>query len=286
MREYRTAVRNANEVSVPMTEERLTPAIAFEHVDKVFHRRGAEGGRHHAVKDLSFEVRSGEVVAIVGRTGCGKSTAFNLMMGLLAPNAGTVRVMGHDPHAEFNWFRGRIAVVFQSDRLLPWRTAIDNVCLGLQVLGRQSASDRQQIAREWLRRLELAGAEQAYPHQLSGGMRQRVSIARAFALDPEVVLCDESFSALDELTANVLRREFLRLVRQQRKTAVFITHSISEALSMGERILVFAPPGHVVRDLRVPPADDLEAVERARAEIMAAMGQMDEIAPAAEAIRA
>ena len=264
----------------------MTSAIAFDRVDKVFHRRGAGGGRHHAVKDLSFEIAPGDVVAIVGRTGCGKSTAFNLMMGLLAPSAGTVRVMGRDPHAEFNWFRGKIAVVFQGDRLLPWRTAADNVCLGLDILGDKSRRQRREIANEWLRRLDLAGAEQAYPHQLSGGMRQRVSIARAFALDPEIVLCDESFSALDELTANLLRREFIQLVRQQHKTAVFITHSITEALSMGERILVFAPPGHVVRDLRVPSPDDLEAVERCRAEIMSAMGRPHAVEAATEKLGA
>ncbi len=274
----RTNVRNADKMATGDT----APEIVFSHVDKVF-RRGIGGGRLHAVKDLTFEVRAGEVVAIVGRTGCGKSTAFNLMMGLLAPTAGTVRVMGHDPHTEFNWFRGKIAVVFQNDRLLPWRTALDNVCLGLEILGKQSAAERRAIAQEWLRRLGLFGAEHAYPHQLSGGMRQRVAIARTFALDPEIVLCDESFTALDEVTAEVLRREFIQLVRQQKKTAVFITHAITEALTMGERVLVFAPPGHVVKDLRVPPADDAEGLQRCRSEIMAAMGQTTEAAYQMEA---
>ena len=278
MCECRTSVRCANS----MLAETSDFAVTFEHVDKVFHRRGADGGRHHAVKDLTFSIGAGEIVAIVGRTGCGKSTAFNLMMGLLAASAGTVRVMGHDPHAEFNWFRGKIAVVFQGDRLLPWRTAIDNVCLGLEIVAKQRSRERRAIAQEWLRRLELGGAEQAYPQQLSGGMRQRVSIARAFALDPEIVLCDESFSALDELTAEVLRREFIQLVRQQRKTAVFITHSITEALAMGERILVFAPPGHVIEDVRVPAQADVEAVERCRAVIMTAMGQAADAARAPE----
>lgn len=245
------------------------PEIVFEHVDKVFRRRGI-GGEHHAVKDLSFRIGRGEVVAIVGRTGCGKSTAFNLMMGLLAPTAGDVRVMGRDPHADFNWFRGKIAVVFQGDRLLPWRTALDNVVLGPQILG--TGGDVRRLCMDWLRRLELAGAEHAYPHQLSGGMRQRVSIARAFAIDPEIVLCDESFSGLDEVTAGTLRKEFLELIRAHGKTAVFITHSIDEALTMGQRVLVFAPPGHVVGELQAPPANDSAAVARCRGEIMAAIG--------------
>lgn len=250
----------------------MTEEIAFDRVDKAFHRQGAAAGRHYAVKDLTFHIETGEVVAIVGRTGCGKSTAFNLIMGLAAPTSGSVRVVGRDPHAEFNWFRGKISVVFQSDRLLPWRTALDNVCLGLQILG-QSASVRKATAEEWFRRLDLADAERSYPDQLSGGMRQRVSIARAFALDPEIVLCDESFSALDEVTAEKLRKEFIKLVRQQKKTAVFITHSISEALTLGERILVFAPPGHVVEDLRAPDKDDADGLARARKVIMAALGQ-------------
>jgi NitT/TauT family transport system ATP-binding protein len=246
--------------------------IQFEHVDKVFHRQGAPGGRHYAVKDLTFRINPSEIVAIVGRTGCGKSTAFNLMMGLMAPTGGSVRVMGRDPHAEFNSLRGKIAVVFQSDRLLPWRTALENVCLGLEIIG-ENSRQRRQVAQEWLRRLELVGADGSYPHQLSGGMRQRVSIARAFALDPEIVLCDESFSALDEVTAEVLRREFVQLVRQQEKTAVFITHSISEALTLGERILVFAPPGHVVEDLKAPDRDDPQDMASCREVIMAALGQ-------------
>lgn len=254
--------------------------IVFDHVDKLFDRQGPDGGPQHAVRDLTFEIKRGEVVAIVGRTGCGKSTTFNLLLGLLSPSAGSVHVMGREPHVEFDWFRGKVAVVFQSDRLLPWRSAEDNVRLGLQILGRERGG--REVAREWLRRLELGGAENAFPHQLSGGMRQRVSIARAFALDPDIVLCDESFTALDEITADVLRGEFLQLVRQEGKTAVFITHSITEALSMGERILVFGSPGHVVEEVTAPDHDDADAVAACRRRIMDALVRSaDDAAPSA-----
>src|SRR5262245_63611014 len=133
---------------------------------------------------------------------------------------------------------------------MPWRTAFDNVRLGLQILNinPESAED---TARGWLKRLGLAGHENDYPHALSGGMRQRVSIARAFAVDPEILLCDEPFSSLDEMTARDLRAEFERLVRQSNKTAVFITHQINEAMEIGDRVLVFHRPARIAYEARI-----------------------------------
>lgn len=235
------------------------PAVVFDGVDKIF--PAPDGSEVHAVSGLSFEVRRGELVALVGQTGCGKSTAFNLLLGLFAPTHGEVRVQGCDPHADFEQLKGRVAVVFQDDRLLPWRSAQDNVALGLEYQGVGKA-ERHRIAREWLGRLGLGGREDAYPYQLSGGMRQRVGIARCFALDPDIILCDESFSALDEITADKLREEFVTLVEQEHKTGVFITHSIEEALTMGQRVLVFRAPGHVAAEIAVP--DHLDATDLAR----------------------
>lgn len=216
------------------------PEILFEHVGKAFPR--ADGGApFEAVRDLSFTIGRGELVAILGKTGCGKSTAFNLICGLLRPSVGRVVVQGHDPCADFAWFRGKIGIIFQNDRLMPWRTAIENVALGLE-LNKMPQPQRLEIAASWLARLGLCGHEHEYPHALSGGMRQRVSIARAFAGKPDILLCDEPFSALDEHTGNALREEFRELLRQTGATSIFITHSIEEALQLGERLMVFERP--------------------------------------------
>jgi NitT/TauT family transport system ATP-binding protein len=136
---------------------------------------------------------------------------------------------------------------------MPWRTALDNVLLGLQVLD-ADPKQAQEAARAWLTRLGLSGHENDYPHALSGGMRQRVSIARAFAVNPEILLCDEPFSALDEMTARDLRAEFVRLVRQSNKTAVFITHQIGEAMEIGDRVLVFQRPARIAYEARLSAA--------------------------------
>jgi NitT/TauT family transport system ATP-binding protein len=136
---------------------------------------------------------------------------------------------------------------------MPWRTALDNVLLGLQVLD-TDPKQAEETARGWLARLGLTGHENDYPHALSGGMRQRVSIARAFAVDPEILLCDEPFSALDEMTARDLRAEFVRLVRQSSKTAVFITHQINEAMEIGDRVLVFHRPARIAYEARLNAA--------------------------------
>ena len=139
------------------------------------------------------------MLAMLGKTGCGKSTIFNMIAGLTEPTSGTIRVNGRDPFADFDSFRGKMAIVFQNDRLLPWRSAIQNVELGLEML-ELPAAERRATAQLWLTKLGLDGHENDYPHALSGGMRQRVSIARAFATNANILLCDEPFSALDELT--------------------------------------------------------------------------------------
>ncbi|WP_441253329.1 ABC transporter ATP-binding protein [Tardiphaga sp. 866_E4_N1_4] len=222
-------------------------AICLSDVSKVFGREGSVGA-YRAVNHLNLDVAPGQMLALLGKTGCGKSTIFNMVAGLTEPTSGVVRVGGRDPFADFNSFRGRMAIVFQGDRLLPWRTAIQNVELGLEMLDNPPA-DRKDRAQKWLIQLGLGGHENDYPHALSGGMRQRVSIARAFATDAQILLCDEPFSALDESTAGKLRAEFVRLVKENGKTAVFITHSISEALEIGDRIVVLKRPAVIAYDV-------------------------------------
>ena len=222
-------------------------AIHLDQVSKVFGKPGAEA-TYRAVDGLNLDVRPGQMLAILGKTGCGKSTIFNMIAGSTEPTSGTVRVSGRDPFSEFDSFRGKMAIVFQNDRLLPWRTAIENVELGLEMLD-VPAANRREAAQFWLTKLGLGGHENDYPHALSGGMRQRVSIARAFATNANILLCDEPFSALDESTAGRLRAEFVRLVKENGKTAVFITHSISEALEIGDRIVVLKRPAKIAYDV-------------------------------------
>jgi NitT/TauT family transport system ATP-binding protein len=208
-----------------MTDSAYEHIIEFSHVSKAF-------SDHQAVRDLHFGVRPRELVSIVGVTGCGKSTTFNLILGLVPPSEGQVRVNGRDPHADFDWFRRRIAVVFQDSRLLPWRTAVQNV---------------------------------------HAGQRQRVALARAFSVDPDIILCDESFSALDEVTARALRQEFVDLVRGNGKTGVVITHSIAEALAIGNRVLVLRPPAHIADDIAVPADPGDRELADLRQRILAGM---------------
>jgi NitT/TauT family transport system ATP-binding protein len=222
-------------------------AIQLDYVSKVFGKAGTDAA-YRAVDGLNLEVHPGQMLALLGKTGCGKSTIFNMIAGLTEPTSGTVRVSGRDPFREFDSFRGRIAIVFQNDRLLPWRNAIQNVELGLEML-ETPAAERRATAQLWLTKLGLGGHENDYPHALSGGMRQRVSIARAFATNANILLCDEPFSALDESTAGRLRAEFVRLVKENGKTAVFITHSISEALEIGDRIVVLKRPAMIAYDV-------------------------------------
>jgi NitT/TauT family transport system ATP-binding protein len=239
--------------------------IDLAQVTKLFGKPGSAAA-YRAVDGLDLRVRAGEMLALLGKTGCGKSTIFNMIAGLTEPSSGTVRVEGRDPFADFDWFRGRIAIVFQSDRLLPWRTAIQNVELGLEMLGIPVA-ERRATAQLWLTTLGLGGHENDFPHALSGGMRQRVSIARAFATNANILLCDEPFSALDESTAGRLRAEFVRLVKENGKTAVFITHSISEALEIGDRIVVLKRPATIAYDVCFDAGTDAEQRELIRSQI-------------------
>jgi NitT/TauT family transport system ATP-binding protein len=216
-------------------------------LSKIFN---AGGDSFEAVSDLSFSVHTGELVSVVGRTGCGKSSTLHMILGLERPTSGSITIDDKEPYTDFGYFRGRLAAVFQTDRLLPWRKTIDNIAYGLEIL-RVPEPDRRTRAQRWLERVGLGGFENAYPHQLSGGMRQRVGIARAFCVEPEVVLCDEAFGHLDEVTATQLRGDFLELVRETRKTSVFITHDIDEAIELGNRVLVLGKPARLLTALTI-----------------------------------
>jgi len=239
------------------------PAVSFSSVSKVFLKGEAS---FTACSGLSFDVYPGEILAIVGETGCGKSTALSLLLGLQAPTEGHIRVLGADPFAEFYALRGRIGIIFQNDRLLPWRTALENVAFGLEIL-HMSKAERLERSRHWLDRVGLGKFIDAFPHQLSGGMRQRVSIARTFAINSPLLLADEAFSALDEITAASLRADLLGLIGEESKTTIFITHSVVEASELAGRILVFGKPGQVVREVKA-------------ADMLAGGGNRDDVAQA------
>jgi NitT/TauT family transport system ATP-binding protein len=223
--------------------------ISVDHVDKSF-------GNLVVARNLNMRVRSGEIVALLGQTGAGKSTIMNMIMGTLRPTGGEIRVAGHDPYREFDRLRGKLSVSFQTDRLLPWRTAVENTELGLLILGVPQKEARER-ALTWLRRVKLNGAEDKYPHELSGGMRQRVSLARALCVDPQLILLDESFSQLDHVTSKALREDFAKVARQYNKTCLFVTHRIEDALEMSDRVIVLRPGGAIALEQSID--DDMRA---------------------------
>ena len=258
-----------------MRTDTTSPAVSLIDVTVRF-------GNVTAVEGLSFDVRTGERVAVLGRTGAGKSTVLNLVVGNLAPAAGTVRVVDLDPVRDADAMQGRLSMAFQSPQLLPWRTALDNVALGLEVLG---VDRRERLARatHWLERVHLQDAVDRFPAQLSGGMAQRVSLARAFAIEPDLVLLDESFSALDEVTSAALRSDFVELAEQASQSALIVTHNIREAFEVGHRVLVMGRPARCVGEF-VAVEYDLEnptIMSRLRESVRDLMEQ--DVAPRREA---
>lgn len=241
------------------------PKIRVQKARKSFIQKN--GGAVEAIRELTFDVADNEYVAIVGPTGAGKSVLFDCLLGLKTLDSGQITIDG-EPVSAFIRKKGRIARIFQEDRLLPWLSATDNVALGLQIQGVPEI-ERRERAREWLAAVGLAAFQDALPSELSGGMRQRTNIARAFATGPEIILLDEAFSALDEITASRLRSDFRALAHKQKMTFLIVTHSIEEAIYLGTRILVFGAPARLVHEIRVPEgASESQAeVDRIRAEI-------------------
>jgi NitT/TauT family transport system ATP-binding protein len=227
------------------------PALALEEVTVTF--VSPDGERYTALRDTTLSVAAGEFVSVVGPTGCGKSTLLNVAVGLLQPSAGRTRVFG-EPLEGLNRKAGYL---FQTDALMPWRTALDNVTAGLEFRNTDKEEARKK-AEDWLQRVGLAGFGGRYPHQLSGGMRKRVALAQTLILGPEIILMDEPFSALDIQTRQLMENELLELWSANRKSVVFITHDLEEAISLSDRVVVLSagpqahPIGEFVIDLPRP----------------------------------
>ncbi|GAA1014066.1 ATP-binding protein [Acrocarpospora pleiomorpha] len=195
----------------------------------------------HALSDIGFTVRRGEFVSVVGPSGCGKTTLLKILAGLIPKSEGVVRISGRDVRKPIP----EVGMVFQSATLLPWRTILQNVMIPAEVQGLNIATHRRR-ARELLSMVGLDGFEDKYPHELSGGMQQRAGICRALVHDPAVLLMDEPFGALDAMTREHMNVELLRIWRESGQTIVFVTHSISEAVFLSDRVVVLSPrPGRI-----------------------------------------
>jgi NitT/TauT family transport system ATP-binding protein len=224
----------------------MPAVVELENVSK--HYTTVKGTEVHALKDVSLSVQRGETVAIVGPSGCGKSTLLRLIAGLEKPGSGSIR--GETAGAQFV-----VGYVFQDSSLMRWRTVYDNIRLPLEVIKKQ---DRGRVDR-LIEMIGMKGFERSYPIELSGGMQRRVSIARAFVHEPSIILMDEPFTGVDELTKEALENELGNLIRTLHVTALLVTHDIEEAVFLSDRIFVMSPrPGAIVEEVPVnlPPARD------------------------------
>ena len=246
--------------------------ITARGLSKAFDTRG-DGDRVQALLGVDIDIAQNEFVSMLGPSGCGKTTALRMIAGLIRPDAGRIVVDGDEvtgPGPERS-------MVFQGFALMPWATVLQNVAFGLELRGVERRK-REERARELVRTVGLEGFEDRLPNELSGGMQQRVGLARALAVEPKVLLMDEPFSAVDEQTRRLLQEELLRLWEQMRLTVVFVTHSIAEAVLLSDRVVVMAPrPGRIVRSLEVPlprpRGSDVTTLERSP-EFAAVVGEL------------
>jgi NitT/TauT family transport system ATP-binding protein len=255
------------------------PLIVVSDLEKTYRTKGRALVR--ALGGISLDIADGEFVTIVGQSGCGKTTFLKILAGLLPRSAGSVTLRGRAVDRPSR----DIGIVFQDPVLLPWRTVLDNVMLPVQVLGLDRASSRVR-AVELIELVGLGGFADKYPHELSGGMRQRVALARALVHDPSLLLMDEPFGALDAMTREFMNLELLRIWREARKTVVFITHSIPEAVFLADRVVVMsARPGRIVevvhvelprpRDLDMMASDEFGVYSRKIRHLFDAKGWLD-----------
>lgn len=250
-REYPPLLRPPSGGSV--TEVQVRPAkLSFEKVGKQFETRN---GLFTAVAEIDLEIAAGTFFVIVGPSGCGKTTLLRMVAGLESPTQGSITIQRDRTDRPVN------SMVFQGDSIFPWMTVYDNAAYGLRLRGVKK-SEVDAIVGHYLDRTGLTKFAQSFPHQLSGGMKQRVSIARAFANDPEVLLMDEPFSALDEQNKTLLQEELLRIWDEDKKTVIFITHSVDEAVTLGDKIMVMtAHPGRAKAIIDVPFARPRKVLE-------------------------
>jgi NitT/TauT family transport system ATP-binding protein len=230
--------------------------IALRNATKRF--PGAGGRAHTAVRDLTFSVEAGEFVAVVGPTGCGKSTTLSLVSGLEPPSSGLVEVDG----APVSGIPDGVGYMFQSDAVLPWRSVVDNVAAGPRYRGLAKADARAK-AMVWVERVGLAKFAGYYPHQLSGGMRKRVSLAQTLVNEPRIMLMDEPFSALDVQTRQLMQDELLRLWQGTGAAVVFVTHDLEEAIALADRVVVMTSSPATVKavfDVPLPRPRDVEEI--------------------------
>ncbi|PUA16617.1 ABC transporter ATP-binding protein [Glaciimonas sp. PCH181] len=224
-----TAASSLASSAEPVTRD--TPAIDIRNVSCRF--ISPDGKATVALRDFTMSVARGEFCAIVGPTGCGKSTTLSLITGLLKPTVGEVRIMGE----VVNGIDPRIGFVFQSDAVFPWRSVLDNVAAGPLFRGKPKEA-AYALAEEWIRRVGLNKFSNHYPHQLSGGMRKRVALAQTFINSPEILLMDEPFSALDMQTRTLMQDELLQLWSSQSGSVVFVTHDLEEAIALADKVYV------------------------------------------------
>ena len=233
-------------------ETAAEPAVSVRNVSKNY-------GDVEALKNLTLDFPKGELTSLLGPSGCGKTTLLKIIAGLLEPSAGRVEVNGRavtgpGPDRAF---------VFQDFALLPWASVLRNVAFGLELRG-VAKSEREAIAAKYIRDVGLAGFEKSYPHELSGGMRQRVGLARALSVDAEVLLMDEPFSAVDEQTRRKFQEDLLGLIRNENKTFIFVTHSIEEAVYVSDQIAILLPRPSRVSEIIRPSSFRDKAVENIR----------------------
>jgi NitT/TauT family transport system ATP-binding protein len=223
-------------------------ALSLDRITCTFVSRDERSQRYTAVEDVTLDVAPGEFVSVVGPTGCGKSTLLNVGAGLLEPSSGSVRVFGE----RLAGINRRAGYMFQSEALMPWRTALANVTAGLEFRGVPAGEARRQ-GEEWLKRVGLGGFGDRYPHQLSGGMRKRAALAQTLVLDPDIILMDEPFSALDIQTRQLMENELLELWAGKKKAVLFITHDLDEAIAMSDRVVVLSagPASHPIGEFAI-----------------------------------
>jgi NitT/TauT family transport system ATP-binding protein len=238
-------MQNVLQMNPRQAIEDAEPFVRISRVEKTF--AGSGRGALKAVDNVSFDIRAGEFISIVGPSGCGKSTLMMMVSGLSLPTAGEISIDSEMVRRPYT----NLGIVFQRDALLEWRTVLDNVLLQVDI-SRLNRKEMLPKAQDLLARAGLSGFDKYYPWELSGGMRQRVAICRALLNDPALLLMDEPFGALDAMTREQMNLDLQRIWIQNRKTVLFITHSISEAVFLSDRVIVMTPrPGRIAADLQI-----------------------------------